>query len=287
MDFFSHSEVPSLCLRDLQRTTAFRDAIRRAVRPGDVVLDAGAGSGILAMFAAKAGARKVYAVEVDRALSDRLKENAARNGLSSIIEVICEDVRNLNLPEPADVVLAEMIETWLLDELQIPALNALRQHGVIGRTTRVIPGRYDAIIEAGHLDFNCYGFDIPFPVHDWPDLVPDSGWHEMNFREASDRLVAFKADFGGVIDPAFEATVEFAPRYTGTVNALRLSGVAHLDDQCALGPTVAFNGNKIVPIAPIEIREGVPCQLSIAGRRGGEGGLAALRVDTLARTSTT
>src|SRR4051812_24650499 len=54
------------CLLDEERTRALQAAIHRQVTPGDVVLDAGTGSGILALIAAAAGARKVYAVDVDR-----------------------------------------------------------------------------------------------------------------------------------------------------------------------------------------------------------------------------
>lgn len=52
-------------LEDRKRTGSYYDAVMRNQNlfENSVVLDVGTGSGILALFAAKAGARKVYAVE--------------------------------------------------------------------------------------------------------------------------------------------------------------------------------------------------------------------------------
>jgi predicted RNA methylase len=51
-------------LDDRNRTAAYLEAIRDGVREGDVVVDIGTGTGVLAAAAAQAGARRVYAIEV-------------------------------------------------------------------------------------------------------------------------------------------------------------------------------------------------------------------------------
>ncbi len=64
-----------LCLR----------ALEEVVRPGDRVLDVGAGSGILAIAAARLGAAHVDAVELDPVAASVCRENVARNGLAATV----------------------------------------------------------------------------------------------------------------------------------------------------------------------------------------------------------
>src|SRR4051812_47790904 len=124
---WSGSDFPYMCLKDRRRTLAFRAAIERTVRPGDVVIDAGAGTGILSFFAAQAGAARVYAVEIDRLMADRLQTSVRLNRFQHTVSVVNADVITAELPASVDVVIAELIETALLDEQQIPVLNTLRE----------------------------------------------------------------------------------------------------------------------------------------------------------------
>lgn len=61
------------------------EALEQVVTPGCTVLDVGAGSGILAIAAAKHGARKVRAIDLDASTVAVVRENAERNGVSARI----------------------------------------------------------------------------------------------------------------------------------------------------------------------------------------------------------
>jgi predicted RNA methylase len=76
-------------MQDNIRTQLYRDAIEgnESNFKDKVVMDVGCGSGILSMFAARAGAKKVYAIEASN-MAQHAKKLTAHNGFSSVIEVI-------------------------------------------------------------------------------------------------------------------------------------------------------------------------------------------------------
>ena len=109
---------------DRVRTEAFRRAIGTVVRPGDVVLDVGAGTGILSLFAAKAGAARVYAVE-RTTVAVLAQELAAANGVAEIVQVIHGDVMDIELPERVDVIVSEWLGGFGIDEgMLVPVIAA-------------------------------------------------------------------------------------------------------------------------------------------------------------------
>ena len=112
-------------LTDLIRCEAFRRAILAAVRPGDVVLDFGAGTGLLSLFAVQAGARKVYAVERAE-IADIAERVIARNGAADRIEVIRGDIAKVEIPEPVDVIVSEWLGGYGVDENMFAPLLAAR-----------------------------------------------------------------------------------------------------------------------------------------------------------------
>jgi hypothetical protein len=95
-------------LRDAVRVEAFRAAIRRQVRPGDVVVDLGAGTGVLGLLACQAGAARVYAIE-SSAMVDIARQIARASGFADRIVFVNEYSTLVNLPEPADGLVMDQI----------------------------------------------------------------------------------------------------------------------------------------------------------------------------------
>lgn len=129
-------------LRDSVRNEAFRRALSRAVQPGDIVLDLGAGTGLLSMFAAAAGARKVYAVErTDVAAVARLM--VERNGFAERIDVLQSDSEDVTLPEAVDVLVSEWMGGFGVDENMLAPLVMARDRW-LKPGGKIIPGRVTA-----------------------------------------------------------------------------------------------------------------------------------------------
>ena len=114
-------------LEDQNRMTAYSDAVR--LNPdsfrGKVVLDVGTGSGVLAMWAAQAGAKKVYAVEATH-MAVQARKIVAANGLSDVVEVIQGSMEEVELPEKVDVIISEWMGYFLLRESMFDSVLCAR-----------------------------------------------------------------------------------------------------------------------------------------------------------------
>ena len=129
-------------LDDRTRTSAFLEAIAATVKPDDVVLDIGTGSGILALAAARAGARHVYAIEATDA-ADAASAAARDNGFEDRITVIRGWSTRVSLPERATVLVTETIGVEPLEEaIEEIAADAHRRHLAPG--ARIIPAAVES-----------------------------------------------------------------------------------------------------------------------------------------------
>jgi predicted RNA methylase len=112
-----------LMLSDSSRTKTYQNAINNASDfiKGKTVLDIGTGTGILSMFCAKAGAKKVYAVDASNFVHEA-KMIIRENNLQDTITVVKGCLEDKKLPIPrksADVIVSEWMGHFLICEAMI------------------------------------------------------------------------------------------------------------------------------------------------------------------------
>lgn len=140
-------------VRDTARNAAYEAALRRVVGPDSLVLDIGAGTGLLGLLALRAGAGRVVACEMNPAVAWMAAEIAAANGVSDRLRIIPKKSNDLvmgeDLDRPVDVIVSEIVDNTLLGE------GVLATHrDAVPRLLRpgghVIPGNGRIMVALGH-----------------------------------------------------------------------------------------------------------------------------------------
>ncbi|KAK6774477.1 hypothetical protein RDI58_029716 [Solanum bulbocastanum] len=117
-DSYSHFGIHEEMLKDVVRTKTYQNVIYKNsfLFKDKVVLDVGAGTGILSLFCAKVGAKHVYAIECS-SMADMAQEIVKLNGFSDVITVIKGKVEEIDLPVPqVDIIISEWMGYFLLYE---------------------------------------------------------------------------------------------------------------------------------------------------------------------------
>lgn len=128
-------------LKDKVRTLAYRDAILKNHEDfkDKIVLDIGAGTGILSIFAARAGAKHVYAVE-NAEIAHFAKEIVRRNGLADKITIIKGKMEEIDLPVPqVDIIISEWMGYFLLYESMLDSVLWARDKYLNKETGKMLP----------------------------------------------------------------------------------------------------------------------------------------------------
>jgi precorrin-6B methylase 2 len=107
-------------LQDDRRFAAYERALA-GVAPGRIVLDLGAGTGLLGLTALRHGAKRVYAIEYT-GFADWTRAVADRNASSDAYVVLRGSSRKIDLPERVDVIACDQLGAFICEGMPLPVL---------------------------------------------------------------------------------------------------------------------------------------------------------------------
>ena len=169
---YENLDVHRLMLNDRPRTESYRQAMlqNRTLFKDKIVMDVGSGTGILSLFAAEAGAKKVYSIEASN-VALIARDIVKQNNLQGIVEVFSCQVEDFMLPnsEKVDIIISEWMGFYLLHESMLDSVilardKFLKDSGIIFPSRASLyacPSNLNGLFEQ-EVDFwdTVYGFDF-------------------------------------------------------------------------------------------------------------------------------
>ncbi|XP_019192643.1 PREDICTED: probable protein arginine N-methyltransferase 1.2 [Ipomoea nil] len=170
-DSYSHFGIHEEMLKDVVRTKTYQNVIYKNafLFKDKVVLDVGAGTGILSLFCAKVGAKHVYAVECST-MAGMAQEIVKSNGFSDVITVIKGKIEEIELPvAQVDIIISEWMGYFLLYENMLNTVLYARNKWLVpnglvlpDKASLYLTAIEDADYKEDKIEFwnNVYGFNM-------------------------------------------------------------------------------------------------------------------------------
>jgi len=259
---FSSIDLVGQCLIDEPRTLAFEKAIKKIVKPEHIVFDAGTGSGVLALFSARAGAKKVYAIERDEYVADTAVKSFKANNFGDKITLYKGDAKTFEFQKDMhfDVIVMEMLTTGMVDEFQVQAANNLHKQKVVDENTIFIPKIQETYVSLAQTKFDIYGFSIKMVKHLWNNLSQN-----QKVKMLSEKVLLNSIDFSHPNEVNFSTVLKMKVKRSGVLNSIYLSSVCCLTNDFKIKDTETLNSPVVVPLAKdINIKKGEEINVKIS-----------------------
>jgi protein arginine N-methyltransferase 1 len=235
-------------LLDETRTGAYIAAMEHVIKPGDIVLEIGAGPGVFAMLAAKMGAKRVIAVECNPSIK-LAKRLVSHNRLSEKIECIKGLSTDLNMEERADVIISDLRGVLPMFSHHIPSIVDARER--LMATDGTLIGRKDIVCAApvehdeAHRRIrepwltNSFGLDLSAGAES-----EASFWSQVRLRPEqllAEGITWWEFDYHSVKHPAAKGNLSWEIQRAG-----RCHGIAAWFD-AELAPDIGFSNHPGQP----------------------------------------
>lgn len=218
-------------INDIERCDAYVTAMERCIQPGMHVLDIGAGTGLLALMAARAGAGHVTTCESNPLIAEIASRVVRASGLGDRITVIAKPSTDLeigrDLERRADLIVSEIVDCGLIGEGLLRSIRDARAR-LLAPGGALMPGRCRLIgalvsgnaLRSLHRVGSAAGFDVSlFNIAATPGHIPVRLWTRPHRLLSSPvELVAFDLLRDPLVDGARAVTIR--PNATGSADGI-------------------------------------------------------------------
>lgn len=197
-------------LMDGVRNKLLFEAIKRHVTSKISFLDIGAGTGVWAILAAKLGAKRVVAVEIDECLIPIIFRLAQENGVANKIEIIHGNSDDVRICGKFDVIVSELFGQDAFGEQTIKSFVSLRSR-FLASDGILIPQKMTMLAVPVHLENSVQNLpaELPISCDFFKSLKLNYSW---NAPLPDRQKVKFLAEAKELVEIDFR-TVEIAPSF--------------------------------------------------------------------------